>query len=251
MVTKKKILSFALVAVIAAGAFLCSCGGPQEIAQTEVEAVGEIETIGETEIVEETETETEPVQIRYIAASAVNFRQTPSTNMEPLQVLEFQTEVEYLTEANGWTMVHYGDRDGFISSELLVEEYPDTPIPEPVPAIVVVPSSPTLVQTTEPTIIEAGAGTYLGNFWITHYCSCQACCGPGGGHHTASGTVPCVGRTCAADPSLPFGTQVSVNGHVYVVEDRGGAVHGNHLDIYVATHQEAMQTYYADVYLVG
>ena len=79
MVTKKKILSFALVAVIAAGAFLCSCGGPQEIAQTEVEAVGEIETIGETEIVEETETE--PVQIRYIAASAVNFRQTPSTNM--------------------------------------------------------------------------------------------------------------------------------------------------------------------------
>ena len=243
MVTKKVV---ALTAAIVVGAFLCSCGPANEVDvhETETQAV-----MVETEV--ETQAETEPVQVRYVAAAAVNFRQTPSTNMDPIQVLEFQTEVEYLTEANdNWTMVSYNGRDGFISSELLSEEYPDTPIPEPTPVIAIAPAASTPVI-AEPTIVEEGTGTYLGTFWVTHYCSCQACCGPGGGHHTASGTVPAVGRTCAADRSIPFGTQLSVNGHVYTVEDRGGAVNGNHIDIYVGSHAEAQVTYYADVYLVG
>lgn len=252
MVTKKII---ALVAGIAASVFLCSCGinTEVEITETEIEAVEEeiFETEIEVEDVIETETEEEQeVEYRYVAAAAVNFRQTPSTNMDPIQVLDFQTEVEYLTEINGWTMVHYDDRDGYISSELLAEEVPDEPIPEPAPAIVISASSAPIAS-VEPTVIEQGAGTYLGSFWITHYCPCEQCCGVGGGHHTASGTVPTVGRTCAADRSIPFGTQLSVNGHVYTVEDRGGAVNGNHLDIFVSNHAEAQSTYYADVYLVG
>ena len=44
------------------------------------------------------------------------------------------------------------------------------------------------------------------------------------------------------DPSvIPYGTEVMIEGHTYVAEDCGGAVNGNHLDIVVATHQEALE----------
>ena len=32
-----------------------------------------------------------------------------------------------------------------------------------------------------------------------------------------------------------------INGKTYVVEDRGGAIHGNRIDIYLNSHQEALQ----------
>ena len=31
-----------------------------------------------------------------------------------------------------------------------------------------------------------------------------------------------------------------IDGQVYVVQDRGGAITGNHFDIYFNTHQEAL-----------
>jgi len=39
---------------------------------------------------------------------------------------------------------------------------------------------------------------------------------------------------------LGFGTQVVINGQVYTVEDRGGAIRGNRIDIYFSSHQEAL-----------
>ena len=59
----------------------------------------------------------------------------------------------------------------------------------------------------------------------TAYCACEYCCGKTDGI-TASGTKATAGRTIAADPSLPFGTVVVIDGHEYVVEDRGGGVKG-------------------------
>ena len=92
--------------------------------------------------------------------------------------------------------------------------------------------------TTTP-ITAASSGESLGSFYITAYCGCEKC--SGGHNKTASGTTPTEGRTIAADTSvLPFGTQVVIDGIVYTVEDRGSGVVGNHIDIFFATHEDAM-----------
>ncbi|MGN0383947.1 MAG: 3D domain-containing protein [Eubacterium sp.] len=104
-------------------------------------------------------------------------------------------------------------------------------------------------KTTEESDSDDG---YLGTFKITAYCGCSSCCGNSNGI-TASGTKATPGRTIAADTSvLPFGTRVSINGNTYVVEDRGGAISGNRIDIYFASHQEALNwgVRYCDVYIV-
>lgn len=81
----------------------------------------------------------------------------------------------------------------------------------------------------------ASAGTYK----ITAYCSCAKCCGKATGR-TASGTKATAGRTVAASGQFAFGTQLNIGGHVYTVEDRGGAINGNKIDIYVNSHSEAL-----------
>lgn len=89
-------------------------------------------------------------------------------------------------------------------------------------------------------------GTYesVGDFVLTAYCPCPICCGVYSNMTnptTASGTRATAGRTIAADTSkFPFGTQLVINGQVYTVEDRGGAIRGNRIDVYFNTHQEAI-----------
>lgn len=86
---------------------------------------------------------------------------------------------------------------------------------------------------------DEGSGTaYLyGTCTISAYCPCSRCCGAWAGGPTASGVMPSAGRTVAAD--LPFGTRLLIEGHEYVVEDRG--VSGMWIDIYVDSHEEALQ----------
>lgn len=74
---------------------------------------------------------------------------------------------------------------------------------------------------------------------VTAYCSCAKCCGKTTGR-TASGTKATAGRTIAAPAKFAFGTKLSLNGKVYVVEDRGGAINGNRIDLYVNSHAEAL-----------
>ena len=91
--------------------------------------------------------------------------------------------------------------------------------------------------------------TYYGNCRITHYCPCTKCCGKCDGI-TASGAYATEGITVACG-GLPFGTQISINGAVYTVQDRGV---GNYcIDIFVNDHQRALELglYYADVYIIG
>jgi len=58
---------------------------------------------------------------------------------------------------------------------------------------------------------------------------------------TKSGTLPEAGRTIGVDPEvIPLGTTVLINGIEYVAEDVGGGVNGNHIDIFFATHEEAL-----------
>ena len=91
----------------------------------------------------------------------------------------------------------------------------------------------------------------VGTFKVTGYCSCARCCGKSTGI-TASGTVATAGRTIAADTSqFSFGSKVVINGHTYTVEDRGGAIRGNRIDIFFSSHSKALDwgVRYCDVYV--
>lgn len=86
------------------------------------------------------------------------------------------------------------------------------------------------------------------DFEATAYCACEKCCGkwaedrPGGIVYTASGAVAEEGVTIAADwDVLPPGTAVFIDGMgERVVQDRGGAIQGNRVDIYFEDHGEAL-----------
>lgn len=73
------------------------------------------------------------------------------------------------------------------------------------------------------------------------YCPCISCCGKTDGI-TSTGTQAMPGRTIAVDPSvIPYGSRVVIDGHTYVAEDCGGAIKGNTIDVFHATHEEALQ----------
>lgn len=77
-------------------------------------------------------------------------------------------------------------------------------------------------------------------FTATAYCGCAKCCGKSTGR-TASGTMATQGRTVAMPSSYKFGTKIEIQGMgTYVVEDRGGAIKGNRIDIYFSNHQSAL-----------
>ena len=82
---------------------------------------------------------------------------------------------------------------------------------------------------------------YIGKYKITYYCACKQCCGKTNGI-TASGAKVQEGVTVAADTSkLPFGTNIYISGIGWrTVQDRGGAIKGNRLDIYISCHNDPM-----------
>ena len=90
----------------------------------------------------------------------------------------------------------------------------------------------------------------LENVTMTHYCICKKCCGkslddPGYGI-TASGRQATPYVSVAVDPDvIPLGADVLVDYgdgeiHYYRADDTGGAVKGNHIDLCVGSHQEAI-----------
>lgn len=74
---------------------------------------------------------------------------------------------------------------------------------------------------------------------VTAYCACMKCCGKTNGI-TAMGTKATQGRTVAASSKFAFGTKLNINGQVYIVEDRGGAITGNKIDVYMNSHSAAL-----------
>lgn len=82
----------------------------------------------------------------------------------------------------------------------------------------------------------------LGKFKLTAYCPCSRCCGKWAGGNTASGTKPTANRTIAVDTNvIPFGTEVIINGVTYIAEDTGSAINGNKIDVYMESHEAALQ----------
>ena len=109
-----------------------------------------------------------------------------------------------------------------------------------------VDAGPGAAKNQEP---DKNSGESLGTFTITGYCGCDVC---SGGHNlTYSGTTPQPNHTISADLNLfPLGTKLLINGTVYTVEDMGAAVNGRKLDIFYATHEEALDAgqYTAEVF---
>lgn len=108
-------------------------------------------------------------------------------------------------------------------------------IKEPVDKIVQVQNN----ITSRASVSTRGDGTTR-IFKVTAYCACIKCCGKTNGI-TASGTHATAGRTIATSKQFSFGTKLLINGVTYTVEDRGGAIQGDRIDVYFDTHQQALQ----------
>lgn len=84
-------------------------------------------------------------------------------------------------------------------------------------------------------------------FNTSAYCACSKCCGKTTGI-TASGAKATSWYTLAAPSGYPIGTIIYIpffkdkpNGGWFVVQDRGGAIKNNKLDVYMSTHSQALQ----------
>ena len=93
------------------------------------------------------------------------------------------------------------------------------------------------VQGITPIVITANTSAY---------CSCASCCGKTNGI-TASGAPASTWYTIAASSSFKLGTVVYIpyfqnqpNGGWFVVQDRGGAITGNKIDIFMGSHSQAL-----------
>lgn len=117
----------------------------------------------------------------------------------------------------------------------------------------------------KPTVIEAVVEPELislGEFKLTAYCSCRRCCGiwaenrpvDSNGNelvYGVSGELLRAGYSVAVDTSvIPYGTVLVINGQEYEAVDCGGAVNGNHIDVYFSEHEDAVEfgVQYAEVF---
>lgn len=106
-----------------------------------------------------------------------------------------------------------------------------------------------------------GAKPLVREMLTTGYCKCGKCCGwkrnwYGRAVHsygankgkkkvvglTASGTMARPGTIAADTKIYPFGTVIYIEGYGYGrVEDRGGAINGQHIDLYFRSHKQALE----------
>jgi len=92
-----------------------------------------------------------------------------------------------------------------------------------------------------------GKNPVVKTFNTSAYCACSKCCGKSTGK-TASGEYASSWHTLAAGKGYPIGTIIYIpyfknqpNGGWFVVQDRGGAISNNKLDVYMGTHSQALQ----------
>ncbi len=108
-------------------------------------------------------------------------------------------------------------------------------------------SNPAKTATTSLAKKVAGKTPVVKTFNTSAYCSCSKCCGKSNGI-TSSGAKATSWYTVAAGSAYPVGTVIYIpalknkpNGGWFVVQDRGGAISNNKLDIYMSTHTGAIQ----------
>lgn len=89
-------------------------------------------------------------------------------------------------------------------------------------------------------LLTGKQGEYMGDYVISAYFNCSICCGQWAGGPTSSGTMPVAGITVASN-TIPEGSYIMFNNHVYHVEDTGNpSVLGSRIDLYMDSHEEAL-----------
>ena len=125
----------------------------------------------------------------------------------------------------------------FLAASIDFAYQPEQP-PQPAPTVVVHPAMAPAIE-AQPKMISRE--TEPETWTVTAYCACAKCCGKTDGI-TASGEPVEAGVTVAADPAIPFGTRILVEGiGERVVMDRGSAIRGKHIDLYIADHKTALE----------
>lgn len=154
----------------------------------------------------------------------VKMREKPSKSADVIKIVKQGTRVDITgKEEKGFYPVKIGNKSGYIMASYLG-------------------SKSSNVTTTK----ESTSKEYIGTFKVTAYTA-------GSSARTASGTTCKAGRTIAAPSRFAFGTKLMFDGNVYTVEDRGGAIVNNVLDLYVDSQSEAVQwgVRYLEVYKVN
>lgn len=191
------------------------------------------------------------------ASSSVNLRSGPGTGYSTVRTLSAGERIDVVARTqDGWYKTINGN---YVMSSYTTSEPPATTAATTAQttAAQTTAAQTTAAQTTSSSGSNTPSGmTYYGSCRITFY-------GPqplGDGTYsttTATGTTCSEGRTVAADWSIfPAGTTIYIandplggDGY-YTVEDRGGGVRGNHIDIY-ADDGESRSTTSAEVYIVN
>ena len=88
----------------------------------------------------------------------------------------------------------------------------------------------------------------MGVYTVTAYCSCEKCCGewanirPDGVVYGASGEELIADYSIATDVELiPYGETIWINDQEYIAHDCGGAIQGKRIDIYMSSHEKALE----------
>ena len=173
------------------------------------------------------------------ATKGLNVRAVPTTDSTPLDTFTYGEEVNVIgskAEANDndWVLIEYDSNFAFVWSEYLTTDAPKM--------------NPSLSYYDEHNVSNEESSssnmTYLGNYMCTAYEWTGSPC--------ANGSYPSVGYTVACN-SLPFGTQIYIDGYgYYTVEDRGGGG-DNWIDIYMGDESSCYDfgVRYLDIYLVN
>jgi len=173
------------------------------------------------------------------ATKGLNVRAVPTIDSTPLDTFTYGEEVNVIgskTEDNDneWVLIEYDSNFAFVWSEYLTTDVPKM--------------NPSLSYYDEHNVSNeessSSSMTYLGNYMCTAYEWTGSPC--------ANGNYPSVGYTVACN-SLPFGTQIYIDGYgYYTVEDHGGGG-DNWIDIYMGDESSCYDfgVRYLDIYLVN
>lgn len=240
---KKKIICFILIPIVIIMALFSSGMRIMKQNQSIIEntELNNIVVAEQVEVIEESEPEL-PQKTTVYTTTSVNMRSAPGLHGEVIKVWKVNAELTKVGEINDWSIIETEDGEYYIKSTYLSTE--KTKVAAERKTTVTNRGGSTLVAPSKNNSL-----IYLGNYKLTYYCSCAKCCGKSNGI-TASGKKVQEGITVACN-SLPLGTKISINGHIYEVQDRGGMA-SNVIDVYVDSHQKALNlgVKYADVYKV-
>ena len=190
----------------------------------------------------------------YKTTMCVYMREHPNTGSEAIKIVKPGAKVQSVKMSNDgeWMKVTYGSKQGYIYAKFL-KELAAPQVESAAQATTVPDTSSGILPSYLPSSdvsSEPVHGASLGTFKLTFYCGCVIC-SEQWGKQTATGTTCVEGRTIAVDPRvIPYGTRVHIDGFGdFVAEDCGGAIKGNHIDIYMEDHARcnALGVQYANV----